>query len=428
MNDPTRPEPREGVRFVPPRLSPTGLITVDAAVAGGYVAVSLIGLIAADAAPDVPAWMATVVIAVMGAAAAVRRWQPRAALVVVAPLSVVGVWFEIVSDPLVAAAAVLYVVALVEPVRSPRVPTVVGVLSGLGLVLAAISGPVGSSPGPVYTLLIGLALCGGAWALGRAMRDRREQAAQAAGRQARQAVIEERLRIARELHDVVAHSMSVITVSAGIANHVVRERPEQAAHALQVIESTGRGALDEMRQLLGVLRSDVATAEPEAGADVTGAAPGNAGQWLLDPRDPSLSPAPGLAQLPELAERARLAGVDVELEVDGVPPLPPGLELTVYRIVQEALTNVVRHAAPAACWVRVLVEDDHLVVEVRDDGPGPLAAGGSHGHGLLGLRERVAVYGGVLSAGPGVDVGFVVTATLPCTAVTASNAEPLTAP
>ncbi len=171
------------------------------------------------------------------------------------------------------------------------------------------------------------------------------------------AVLDERSRIARELHDIVAHSIGVIAVKAGVANHVMRAQPEEAENALRDIETTSRGALAEMRQLLGVLR-----AEPvELGAP------------------------PRVAGLPDLAARAETAGVRVELTVDGVGALPEGLDLTVYRIVQEALTNVTKHAAPASCRVVINGDGREVRVEVTDDGT--RVSSGEGGHGLVGMRN-----------------------------------------
>jgi signal transduction histidine kinase len=197
-----------------------------------------------------------------------------------------------------------------------------------------------------------------AWTSGVAVRERREYAIRSAEQLARNAVGDERLRIARELHDVVAHSMSLIAVKAGIANHVADQRPQVARDALRVIEQTSRGTLNEMRRMLGVLRSETDEA--------------------------SLAPIPGLAGLPELAERARMAGVEVSMAVPDVN-LPEGVELSVYRIVQEALTNVVKHAAPARCDVMVKADGHEVSIEVTDDGPGGTPG---KGHGLVGMRER----------------------------------------
>jgi signal transduction histidine kinase len=237
-----------------------------------------------------------------------------------------------------------------------------------------------------------------AWAIGYAVRQQRMYAASLRERadqqaleqraEARRAVSEERLRIARELHDVVAHTMSVIAVQAGVANHVADDRPDEVRRALSSIEETSRGALREMRALLGVLRDD-----------------GNQG----------VAPAPGLAELGALVRRAAVAGVRVDLEVTGeAPALSAGLELAAYRVVQEAVTNVIKHAATDRCQVIVAYRPDAFTVEVVDDGS---ATTSSHaGHGIAGMRERVGMYGGEFHAGPRPGHGFRVTARFPLTA------------
>jgi signal transduction histidine kinase len=226
------------------------------------------------------------------------------------------------------------------------------------------------------------------WAAGRAMRARRAYAASTAEQLARQAVADERLRIARELHDIVAHSLSLISVKAAVANHVAQERPEEAQDALRIIADTSRETLTEMRRLLGVLRSESS--------------------------DPELAPSPGLAGLPELADRAGLAGVQVDLDIRGSGSLPDGVGLSVYRIVQEALTNVVKHAAPANCRVSVDTDNHEARIEIVDDGPGVrVLPGPVRGHGLIGMRERVMMYDGAFTAGPLADGGFAVSARLP---------------
>jgi signal transduction histidine kinase len=207
----------------------------------------------------------------------------------------------------------------------------------------------------------------------------------------RQAVTAERLRIARELHDVVAHSMSVIAVQSGVANHVIDSRPAQARQALATIEATSRSALVELRRLLGVLRQGD---DPVA----------------------SLEPNPGMAELGRLADQIRSAGVEVELKVEGEPgDLPPGVDLSAFRIAQEGLTNVLKHGGGVA---RVLVRysPGAVAVEIADDGRAGVAeeapAEGT-GHGLIGMRERVAVFGGELTAGPVPDGGYRMAARLP---------------
>ena len=206
----------------------------------------------------------------------------------------------------------------------------------------------------------------------------------------RQAVTDERLRIARELHDVVAHSMSVIAVQSGVANHVIDSRPAQARQALATIEATSRSALVELRRLLGVLRQGD---DPVA----------------------SLEPNPGMAEIGRLADQIRSAGVEVELKVEGEPgELPPGVDLSAFRIAQEGLTNVLKHGGGVA---RVLVRysPGAVAVEIADDGragtDGAPAEG--TGHGLIGMRERVAVFGGQLTAGPVPGGGYRMAARLP---------------
>jgi signal transduction histidine kinase len=205
---------------------------------------------------------------------------------------------------------------------------------------------------------------------------------------ARRAVAEERLRLARELHDVVAHAISVIAVQSGVGAHVANSQPEEAAKALAAIEATSRAALTELRRLLGVLRQE---GEPQG----------------------SLAPVPGLADLDSLLAEVAKAGLGVQLRVEGTPsPLPAGLDLSAYRIVQEALTNVVRHAGPATARVAVRYAPGQVAVEVVDDGRGADDQGGG-GHGIAGMRERAALYGGTLEAGPLPGGGFRVAASLP---------------
>jgi signal transduction histidine kinase len=236
------------------------------------------------------------------------------------------------------------------------------------------------------------------WVLGIVLAARRsytaaleeKTAALEAARQelAHRAVLEERTRIARDLHDILAHAMSVITVQAGVGAHLLERDPTQARRALVVIEETGRGALGEMRRLLGALRAG----------------------------DPPTEPQPGLASLDRLASQATAAGVPVELQVEGpARPLPAGLEVSAYRIAQEALTNTIKHAPGGRARVTVRYRPHTVELEVVDDGgrPGPgAAAPGDGGQGLRGMRERVALYGGVFEAGPSAD-GFRVLAAFP---------------
>jgi signal transduction histidine kinase len=235
------------------------------------------------------------------------------------------------------------------------------------------------------------------WSAGRALRHQRLQAAELRelARQlerereerARAAVAEERTRIARDLHDEVAHSVSVIAIQADAAEGALEREPELARQPLAAIKETARGALAEMRRLLGILRQG----EDEA----------------------ALAPQPGLAQLGALVEQARQAGLSVELTVEGERrALPPGLELSAYRIVQEGLTNVLKHAGPARARVLVRYGDDGLEIAVEDDGM-RTGNGGGGGHGLVGARERATLYGGELEAGPLAGGGYALRARLP---------------
>jgi len=225
---------------------------------------------------------------------------------------------------------------------------------------------------------------------GLAEQAERERAAEA--ERARQQVREERVRIARELHDVVAHSLAVVTVQAGVGKRLMARRPEAASSALESIEMIGRTAQQELRVVLGLLR--------EEGIG-----------------DAELSPAPRLADLKELAETVRASGTPVELRMPDLgAQLSPALELTVYRVVQEALTNVVRHAPGACATVDVAVCGKDVRIEVADSGSpaGPVGGRGfMPGHGIAGMRERVAAFGGSLDAGPRPGGGFRVLAAVP---------------
>ncbi|WLW53178.1 sensor histidine kinase [Streptomyces sp. YU58] len=246
-----------------------------------------------------------------------------------------------------------------------------------------------------------------AWVLGDSIRTRRAYFAQLEERaarlekereaQAKVAVAAERARIARELHDVVAHNVSVMVVQADGAAYVLDAAPDQAKKALETISSTGRQALAEMRRLLGVLR----TGEHQEG-----------GEYV---------PQPDVEQIEDLVEQCRGSGLPVDFKIEGTPrPLPSGVELTAYRIVQEALTNTRKHGGPnAGASVRLVYFDDGLGLLVEDDGKGAphelYEEGGADGagHGLIGMRERVGMVGGTLDAGPRPGGGFRISALLP---------------
>jgi signal transduction histidine kinase len=233
------------------------------------------------------------------------------------------------------------------------------------------------------------------FALGRKLEEAREaelrarRAERERENQARAAVAEERRRIARELHDVVAHSVSVMTVQAGGVRRLLLPEQEREREALLAIEETGRTALAEMRRLLGILR----------GANEL----------------PSLAPQPGMATLGSLVEQVREAGLPVEYRVEGEPvELPPGIDLSAYRIVQEALTNALKYAGPAEARVFVRYRTTRLELEIENDGPAEVNGDAAGGQGLVGMQQRVELFGGQLDAGPQPGGrGYRVTATLP---------------
>jgi signal transduction histidine kinase len=299
----------------------------------------------------------------------------------------------------------VYFVALQLP-RRWSVPVAVATAAALGvaLVYAALTVRHASPAGEAVAGLVPVAA---AWFIGDSVAARRrylaglaeqaerERAAEA--ERARQDVREERVRIARELHDVVAHTLAVITVQAGVGRRLMAKRPQEASTALESIENIGRTAQDELRVVLGLLRDE-------------------------ENRTAALAPAPRLVDVKELAETVRASGTPVDLHMSGTDrPLSPALELSVYRVIQEALTNVVKHAPGARAAVSLSVTDREILLDVTDDGgpaapPGSPAAGERQtgpGHGIVGMRERIAAFGGWLAAEPLTGRGFRVNAQVP---------------
>ncbi|SDN49371.1 sensor histidine kinase [Allokutzneria albata] len=358
------------------RLGPGQLLALDVVAAVVIGAGALANLLAGVWGAGVARWLTVPVAVLAGLPLALRRPVPAAAVLTGLILSVPAVSLGVGWLPALVLGPVLYTVAnTVERRKS---------LSALGLALAVplVCNLVAIGARAHEPVTVAWAVAGAGWALGRIARERREHDARSAEQSVVQAITEERLRIARELHDVVAHSMSLIAIKAGVANHVTDTRPEEARKAMRVIEETSRDALAEMRRVLGVLR--------EGGAA-------------------DLTPAPGISGLPGLVGRS---GTRAELDIRGPGGPPAGVGLAVYRIVQEALTNVAKHAGDRACRVVVELTDDHARVEVVNEGE--RATGGAPpGNGLIGMRERVAAHGGTFSAGPRPEGGFAVRALLP---------------
>ncbi|GAA2210068.1 hypothetical protein GCM10009850_055270 [Nonomuraea monospora] len=485
--------------FYARRMSRRQLVMLDAAAGACAAFIFFTVTVHAEALPP---WMRLALPAGLGLPLALRRLCPLPVFCFTLVVAVYAALMGAAGLVYLAPAYALYIVALSDRL-GPAVPTsAIAVVSLVTIVGMTVAGtPRDVAPDWLLHLdqpLLGIAALGGAWTIGRAVQERRSYAVRDAERMAAQAVADERLRIARELHDVVTHSVGLIAVKAGVANHVMATRPEEAHDALRVIETASRSALVEMRHLLGVLRS---TSVPDG------------------------VPMPGLAGIHNLVEQARLAGVEVKLDLRveageragaGALPkeeaaglqgeflgeelasgragarqreaepgradsareraapgraevsradaalgraeagrraaapawadvvrrqeggessagavsqgrtaarqeeeeawerLPDGVGLAVYRIMQEALTNVVKHAAPTRCRVSLVIGREEVGIEVVDDGPGRRTLpGDGAGHGLIGMRERVTMYGGAFEAGSLPQGGFRVFATLP---------------
>ena len=386
------------------RLRTTNPLVVDSILAGAVMVAGLVSLTAdpTPANPTSPDALAVVLVVVGFGAIALRRRFPVPVLAVVSVATIAYVVRDYPDNGLpVMALIALYTVA---SLRSRAIWAATVMIYLALLLFAAVTSPDQLSLGD---FIGNVAVYGIAAVFGDSVRVRRAYTETLEARaadlernqqvEAQRAVAEERLRIARELHDVVAHAMSVVAVQSGVGAHVIDTDPVEAKRILENVKVTSREALDEMRRLLGVLRRQ----EPDGDGPT---------------RD--LAPVPGLDGVEGLAQGLREAGVPVQVEVSGTrADVPPGVDLCAFRIVQEALTNVLRHAGPARAQVDVEYGPGAVTVRVTDDGrgaaaaPTPPSAGG--GHGLLGMRERVAVFGGELTTGPQVGGGFRVSATLP---------------
>jgi signal transduction histidine kinase len=377
-------------------------------IAAGLTAMAWTTLVAASGpiTPTGSGWTAVrYLAAVAGCAAIVFRWRfPVAALGVACGAAALfnalaGHFGDRDGSALACIPVALTVYAVVSVSARRAVPVIVG--AAVAVVEAGAAMAAGGPDGAAVLSAPALAVVG--WLAAENVRARRayeqglaERAAERAREQARHASAEERVRIARELHDIVAHAMSIIAVRSGVARMVLDVRPGEARDALEIIEGTSRQALREMRVLVGVLR--------DADADNTHG---------------DRSPAPGLASLPRLIADIGQAGVPVAVRVEGqARTLSPGVDLSAYRIIQEALTNVVRHAAPATAELILRYCPDEVAIEVTDNGrtqpenSSPASTGEEPGHGIAGMRERAAVYGGRLVAEPTAS-GFRVLARIP---------------
>ncbi|MCP3782641.1 sensor histidine kinase [Micromonospora sp. A3M-1-15] len=363
---------------------------LDGLVALALLAIGLAGTAPAGLNQGVEAGPAAYPLVVVAAlAVAVRRRWPVATLAVVTAASTAYLVLGFPYGPILLSFFVaVYTVAAFRPVRDAAVANGVALLVLLTHVFVGVRPPglVGVMPAAAWVVV--------PFAVGVTVRLGRENAARSRTDEARRLADAERLRVAREVHDVVGHGLAAIHLQAEIALHLLARKPEQAEAALTAISRTSKEALDELRVTLTVVRRDEAADER--------------------------APAPGLAQLPQLRERLAGAGLPVAVEVAGAPrPLPVAVDLAAYRVVQEALTNVLRHAGPATATVRLQYAPTEVAVEVTDTGRGAAApAGRPGGYGLAGMRERVTALGGSFAAGPASAGGFRVSATLPLEEVT----------
>ena len=359
----------------------------DEVLAAALTALALLG-VALTEAPESHRVASAALAVALGAAAARRSRDPLPLLGLILAVAVVALAVPMLAEPTNSGVFVFYLLAIYSAAAHTsgrRTLVAGGMVVGLH-VMAFASDGTGISADTVifYTLLLSTP-----WAAGRAVRQRRlnDRELEQEKTRAAAAIVEERARIARELHDVVAHSISVMVLQARGGRRVLDSDPADARDAFAVIESTGQQALDEMRRLVGMLRSDDETLP--------------------------LAPQPSLKELGTLVEQVRAAGLPVHVAIEGEPQdLPPGVDLSAFRIVQEALTNALTHAGPARARVVLRYLADDLEVEISDDGPGSGDGSGS-GYGLVGMRERVEVYGGELRAGRQPGGGYALRVRLP---------------
>ncbi|MFI5833165.1 sensor histidine kinase [Micromonospora sp. NPDC051300] len=312
-----------------------------------------------------------------------RRWPLPTLAVVVAATTAYLMLGQPYGPILLSFFVAVYTVAAHLPVRTAAVAGAVATAALVGHVFVGVRPPGLAGLMPVAAWVVV------PFAVGVSVRLSREAAARSRTDEARRLADAERLRVAREVHDVVGHGLAAIHLQAEVALHLLARRPEQAEAALTAISRTSKEALDELRVTLTVVRREEMTDER--------------------------APVPGLAQLGHLRERLAGAGVPVTVATDGEPrPLPVAVDLAAYRVAQEALTNVLRHAGPATAEVRVGYRPAEVTVEVTDTGRGrPAPVDRSTGSGLAGMRERVTALGGTFDAGPAASGGFRVLATLP---------------
>jgi signal transduction histidine kinase len=385
------------------RMQRLGVLAKTYAIEVVIVVLVLVGMVETVLArnpagsPDTSLWFALPAMAVLAIVIVAHRRLPFAGP---AAYWLIGAGIAFIDPNLLPAAESFFAVGLTTAflLGSLRDTRKAGI--GLAIIVASTAILVSRIPGNttagVIFIPLDFAIC---WFAGFVFRRSADQAQAAEARvvvaerdreaDALRAVVEERTRIARELHDIVGHSVSVMTVQTSGVRRLLRPEQEQEREALLAVERTGREALAEMRRVVGALR------DPEGG--------------------PALAPQPSLSRVDALVAHARETGLPVDLEIEGEPvPLPAGVDLTAYRLVQEGLTNAIKHAAAGHAEVHVRYDDGHVEIEVSDDGRGVAGqAATAGGHGLVGMRERVSIYGGELEAGARAEGGYRLRARLP---------------
>jgi signal transduction histidine kinase len=380
-----------------------GVFAKTYAIDVGIVVLILVGMLetvlgwnTADSGTSL--WFALPTMAVLGIVILAHRRFPFAGP---AAYWILATAIAFVDPLLITSAESFFVVGFATAFLLGSLPDARKAIIGLAIVVASTAILVSMIPGrataEIVLIPLDFAIC---WFAGFMLRGTTDQAQAAEARaivaerdreaDALRAVVDERTRIARELHDIVGHSVSVMTVQTSGVRRLLRPEQEQEREALLAVERTGREALAEMRRVVGTLR------DPGGG--------------------PTLAPQPSLSRVDVLVAHARETGLPVDLEIEGEPVfLPAGLDLTAYRLVQEGLTNAINHAAAAHAEVHVRYDDGHVEIEVSDDGQGTSrdAPSNGGGHGLVGIRERVSIYGGELEAGPRPEGGFRLRARLP---------------
>lgn len=366
----------------------------DGAIAFALVALNLsllLSLVGRRSVDNVA--LAAALLVVHGGCVLWRRSAPATVLAVNVGTAVA---FAFLGFPVVALGVAILIAGYTAASELDRRSSLIALMLTIGAMVVVLGfGPIRTDVSTVVSNVVALAVI---WFLGDAQRTRRAyvlelenrtaELERARGDLARSAVAEERVRIARELHDVVAHSMGLIAVQAGVGAHVIDSRPDEAKRSLQAIEQASKSALGEIRRMLGLLRSS--------------------------DEDPETHPSPGLEDLRRLVgEISRTGPLQVDLQLDAPPDdVSSGVELTIYRIVQEAITNVIKHAAASRARVAVRFSHDVATIEVVDDGTGA-PPHPSVGHGILGMRERATMHGGALETSSLREGGFRVAASIP---------------